>query len=47
MCLGLQDVVLNPETGQMYTPNTNAWTDLNQAEANIKGGMEDENRGQE
>ena len=47
MFLGLQDVLLNPETGQMYTPNTNAWTDLNQAAANIKGGMEDENRSQE
>ncbi len=40
MFLGLQDVLLNPETGQMYTPNTNAWTDLNQAAANIKDGAE-------
>jgi len=26
--LGLNDVLLNPETGQIYTPNTNAWTDF-------------------
>lgn len=38
MFLGLQDVLLNPETGQMYTPNTKEWTDLNQASANIKDG---------
>ncbi|MGN1118785.1 MAG: phage portal protein, partial [Oscillospiraceae bacterium] len=42
--LGLQDVLLNPETGQMYTPNTNAWTDLNQAAANIKDGAAEEVR---
>jgi len=27
--LGLQDVLLNPETGEIYTPNTNASVNLN------------------
>ena len=27
--LGLQDVLLNPETGEVYTPNTNASTNMN------------------
>lgn len=28
--LGLQDVLLNPETGEVYTPNTNASTNMNE-----------------
>lgn len=33
--LGLQDVLLNPATNQIYTPNTNAMTDLNSAAAEL------------
>lgn len=37
--LGLQDVLLNPETGEIYTPNMNAKTNLNKTEIkNLEGG---------
>ena len=39
--LGLQDVLLNPETKEIYTPNTNKTTDLNDPAA--KGGEKNEN----
>lgn len=36
--LGLQNVLLNPETMEVYTPNTNSWQKLNQG--SLKGGDE-------
>lgn len=38
--LGLQDVLLNPETGEVYTPNTNATANMN-ALGKIGGESED------
>lgn len=38
--LGLQDVLLNPATKEVYTPNTNATVNLE----NLKGGVKDEDR---
>ncbi|MBE6021670.1 MAG: phage portal protein [Cellulosilyticum sp.] len=41
--LGLQDVLLDPKTGQVYTPNMNATANLNST-SQTKEGEEDESR---
>lgn len=41
--LGLQDVLLNPKTGQVYTPNMNATANLNSM-SQMEGGETDEGR---
>lgn len=43
MKLGLQDVLLDPKTGQVYTPNMNATANLNSM-SQMKGGEADESR---
>lgn len=45
--LGLQDVLYNPETKEIYTPNTNKSTNINNLDDNLKGGEDDENRNKE
>ena len=48
--LGLNDVLLDPKTGRIYTPNTNAMVDMGSgagAVMNMGKGDEDENRNQE
>ena len=48
--LGLNDVLLDPKTGRIYTPNTNAMVDMGSgagAVMNVGKGDEDENRNQE
>lgn len=42
--LGLQDVLYNPKTKEIYTPNTNKTTNINDPNKNLEGGDEDENR---
>jgi HK97 family phage portal protein len=42
--LGLQDVLYNPITKEIYTPNTNKSTNMNNPEHQLEGGDEDENR---
>lgn len=42
MKLGLQDVLLEPKTGQIYTPNMDATANLNNM-SHMKGGGKDEN----
>lgn len=41
--LGLQDVLYNPNTKEIYTPNTNKTADMNNLE-NLEGGEANENR---
>ncbi len=41
--IGLQDVLYNPETEQVYTPNTNKTANINELKP-FEGGDEDENR---
>jgi HK97 family phage portal protein len=41
--LGLQDVLLNPETKEIYTPNTNKTTDLKNPSTSLEGGDKTEN----
>ena len=47
--LGLNDVLLDPKTGRIYTPNTNAMVDMGSGAGAVMnvGGDEDENRNQE
>jgi HK97 family phage portal protein len=42
--LGLQDVLYNPITKEIYTPNTNKTADMNNPNKKLGGGEEDENR---
>lgn len=42
--LGLQDVLYNPKTKEIYTPNTNKTTNINDPSKELEGGDEDENR---
>lgn len=42
--LGLQDVLYDPETKQIYTPNTNKTANMNVPEPTLEGGEEDANR---
>ncbi len=43
--LGLQDVLYNPTTKEIYTPNTNKTADMSStATTTVEGGEEDENR---
>ena len=39
--LGLDTVIYDPKSKQMYTPNTKEWTSINEA---MKGGEKDEGR---
>jgi HK97 family phage portal protein len=42
--LGLQDVLYNPITKEIYTPNTNKTADMTNPDKKLGGGEEDENR---
>jgi HK97 family phage portal protein len=42
--LGLQDVLYNPKTKEIYTPNTNKTTNIDEPNKQLEGGDEDENR---
>jgi HK97 family phage portal protein len=42
--LGLQDVLYNPKTKEIYTPNTNKTADMTNPDKKLGGGEEDENR---
>lgn len=42
--LGLQDVLYNPKTKEIYTPNTNKTTNIDDPNKKLEGGEEDENR---
>lgn len=42
--LGLQDVLYNPKTKEIYMPNTNKSTNINDPSKDLGGGDEDENR---
>lgn len=42
--LGLQDVLYNPKTGEIYTPNTNKTTNMNDLKSDLEGGDTDANR---
>jgi HK97 family phage portal protein len=42
--LGLDDVLYNVKTGQVYTPNTDKSTNMNKTNSTLGGGEEDENR---
>ena len=46
--LGLADVLYNPKTKEIYTPNTNESVNLDDSGSKLeaKGGEEDENRNQ-
>lgn len=45
--LGLQDVLYNPKTKEIYTPNTNKTTNMNNPSKDLKGGDENEDRDKE
>ena len=47
--LGLNDVLFNTESKEIYTPNTNASVNLNDSKPTLlsKGGEEDEDRNKE
>lgn len=45
--LGLQDVLYNVKTKEIYTPNTNKTTDLNSPDKVFEGGEEDKDRDKE
>lgn len=45
--LGLQDVLYNPKTKEIYTPNTNKSTNIDNPSDGLKGGETDENRNKE
>jgi HK97 family phage portal protein len=42
--LGLQDVLYNPKTGEIYTPNTNKVASMDDLKTTLKGGDTNENR---
>jgi HK97 family phage portal protein len=42
--LGLQDVLYNPNTKEIYTPNTNQKTNMNNPDHTLEGGDENANR---
>ena len=42
--LGLQDVLYDPITKSIYTPNTNKTADMNNPDSTLEGGEEDANR---
>lgn len=42
--LGLQDVLYNPKTKEIYTPNTNKTTNITNPDITMEGGDNDENR---
>jgi HK97 family phage portal protein len=42
--LGLQDVLYNPVTKEIYTPNTNKSTNMDKPDKTLEGGDNDENR---
>ena len=45
--LGLQDVLYNPKTKEIYTPNTNKSTNIDNPSNELKGGERDEDRNKE
>lgn len=45
--LGLQDVLYNPKTKEIYTPNTNKSANIDNPSDDLKGGEIDENRNKE
>lgn len=45
--LGLQDVLYNPKTKEIYTPNTNKSTNMDKPTEELEGGEDDENRNKE
>jgi HK97 family phage portal protein len=45
--LGLQDVLYNPVTKEIYTPNTNKSTNMDDPDKALEGGDNDENRDKE
>ena len=48
LMLGLNDVLFNTDSKEIYTPNTNATTSLEHSDSNLpKGGEEDEDRNKE
>ena len=48
LMLGLNDVLFNTDSKEIYTPNTNATTSLEHSDSNLpKGGEEDEDRDKE
>ena len=45
--LGLQDVLYNPKTEEIYTPNTNKRTNINNPKESLEGGEINEDRDKE
>ena len=42
--LGLQDVLYNPKTKEIYTPNTNKTTNITNPDITMEGGDNNEDR---